>query len=219
MDAELTNLCATALKVALEAPDVSGTMKTTTLLKSLSRRLYEELEAKQRLVDEHREQVDKAHLHVDNLQYKKAHLLREISLCKGLETPELSKVEQSTGLDLTNQFADSDDTMDVDAAVSKSMSSLQNELEDRKEMEKELEQKKAAHANFIVKLDRRRQAMDEVKLKFDLVKASSEAYRTTLERAIAMCNKEKEDVQTNTTTNTTTNALSKKAKLMKKRKR
>jgi len=132
----------------------SGVLK----LKALNRQLSTSSDRKRRLIEQHKERVDKLHLQLENLLYKKAYLLREIRECRDFTTPALQAVEN----EVNEKIAANEFTSNLPKLHENAISFLENEMQLREEGRCRLEERKQKYQASEEVLDGRRKIVDEL---------------------------------------------------------
>jgi hypothetical protein len=138
-------------------------------MKRMNRDIYLSLEAKRKDVELHRDKVDKLHLDLENLLYKEAHLLREISLCKDLSTPNTQTIEDEINMKL----ASTDFTQELNNVHEESLALLDKEMSARQKMMEESQALSQTHQHATDKLDKKRKFLDELPTRISTVKTAT----------------------------------------------
>lgn len=134
-------------------------------IKSLNRKVYQELEDRRSQIEAKKGVVDMLQLSRENLLYKQAYLQREIRACKDLATPNLSEVEKELGMQLASTvFSDNLSQVNHQAVIL-----LEEERLARIETEKVLSTLKEKRDAALKKLDRKRKFMDELPGKIEQI--------------------------------------------------
>lgn len=134
-------------------------------IKSLNRKIYQELEDRRSQIEAKKGVVDMLQLSYENLLYKQAYLQREIRACKDLATPNLAEVEKELGTLLaTTVFSDN-----LSAISNQAIASLAAEQAARIETGNVLSALKETRDAALKKLDRKRKFMDELPSKIEVI--------------------------------------------------
>lgn len=134
-------------------------------IKSLNRKVYQELEDRRSQIEAKKGVVDMLQLSRENLLYKQAYLQREIRACKDLNTPNLLEVEKELGKQLASTvFSDNLKEVNQHATLL-----LEAERLARIETEQVLSALKGTRDAALKKLDRKRKFIDELPGKIEQI--------------------------------------------------
>lgn len=159
-------------------------------IKSANRKVHNTIESKKKEVENHKEKVDRLRLQLENLLYKKAYLKEQIKLCKDLDTPNLSTIEN----DVNNKIAlreyprkDDDNNDDINTIWKNqselAMEKLNKEMEDRKELQQVLDETSGILQNHVDIFDKKRKLLDTLPERMQKVKDSTAEIEETLMQA------------------------------------
>ena len=137
-------------------------------LKALNRQLSTSVDAKRRAIEERKERVDNLHLQLENLLYKKAYLLREIRECRDFTTPALKTVESEVNV----RIAATEFSQQLPKQHDKAVTFLENELQQREEARRLLEERRKSYLAAEEQLDSRRKIIDELPGRIQRVEAA-----------------------------------------------
>lgn len=186
LSAELTTLkdvhikaITKASKKNLKEGDIQDILRealvATAQMKDWQRRAHAEVARRTQTVNKKRSLVDSARLAMDNLAYKRAHLLREIKSSKDLETPEIGAICAETGLEQLNmsvcEYMRADD--DIDSWAKGVCDKLDEEELARKNLQATLKAQHDDNARSLAISDKRRKVLEDIRLKFLVVKAAA----------------------------------------------
>jgi len=134
------------------SPVLGGAALHLVELKASSRATFLAVDLMRQHVADHKRKLDRQHLQLQNLIYKKQHLLREMKLCRDFKTREVSKIEKDEGLSIVVE----EDDLAGDAKHQDRLALLTSEMQERKSLEESLAQAKDRRDNLIRTLEEKR---------------------------------------------------------------
>jgi hypothetical protein len=140
-------------------------------LKHFNREIHHALEKKRKQVDEEKEMVEILKLKLENVLYKKAYLQREIKVLKDFTTPELNAVEREIGRPLA--AVDYLSTLELSAIETSAVLVMKEEIQEREETSKKLEELVVISSSKEDVLDKKRKFLDDIPLRMAAVRAST----------------------------------------------
>lgn len=137
-------------------------------LKSLNRAIATGLDSKRREIERKKESLDKLHLQLENLLYKRAYLLREIRECRGLTTPALDTVEAETA----QRLAVAQFSRQLPQQHQEALDFLDREMQAREAAKAQLEARRQEYLAREEVLDARRKIVDELPVRITNVESA-----------------------------------------------
>ena len=134
-------------------------------LKNWQRNLFLKLDVKRRMVEEQRERVDKKLLQLENLNYKRAYLKRQINITKDHTAVEVVAIEDE--LDQKGFLTINTFTEDIDHRLEGILNKLHDENEARKRQRNEIDAKEVELRSLIEVLEKKRKFIDELPAKIN----------------------------------------------------
>jgi len=136
-----------------------------------------------------KERAERAQMRLENLLYKRSHLLNEIARHQDLPTPCTDAIVAETGKPLSTRTF----TKDLQAKHEQVLRLLQREQEDRKTEKELIEQRRKEHDAQLAELDSKRRFVDEEMQKYigalsESVQAAAYGFRLIRESACADAN-------------------------------
>jgi len=150
-------------------------------LKALNRQIHTALETKRKEVETQKEKVDRLQLTLENMRYKQTYLLREIRVCKDLQTPQVDRIEADLERKVTSTTFSEHWAEQHEAALQ----TLQEEMESRKSVILTRDSVQATHKKHLDVLDKKRKFLDELPLKAETVKLAAQALKTAIPKISA----------------------------------
>lgn len=136
-------------------------------LKNWQRSLFLKLDAKRRMVETQRDRVDKKLLQLENLNYKRAYLRRQINITKDHTSAEVASVEDELGQ--RGDFTISTFTEDIEHRHEGILNMLHSENELRQQQRNELDAKEAELRTVMEILEKKRKFIDEIPAKISVI--------------------------------------------------
>lgn len=138
-------------------------------LKKRNREHFLGLEKKKSSVDSFRERIGQAQLKLENLLYKKAHLIREIQTCQQISTPAVTSVEQ----ELATAIAVESYSSNLRDLHRESLEKLRTELARRKTKQATVYEAQNLKNELEDSLDKKRKILEGIPEKLSVVAAST----------------------------------------------
>lgn len=161
-------------------------------IKSCNRKVHNTIELKKKEVDNNKDKVDRLRLQLENLLYKKAYLNNQIKLCKELDTPNLTIIENDVNNiialhdypnnDTTNTNNTNNDDINViwNKKCDNAMNILYNEMNNRKELQKVLDDSNITLQNHVDVYDKKRKLLNTLPELLHKVTDSTKEIQETL---------------------------------------
>lgn len=138
-------------------------------LRSLNRQQLLSLDAQTRVVETHKERIDKEQLRLENLLYRQNHLKREIMACKEIDTPELQRVENN----LQSAVAMKEYSEDLPQLHNAALQHLQAEHAKRQSYQSLLSERRATLEDLTSQLAKKQKLLDELPSKLTSIIAAT----------------------------------------------
>jgi len=161
-----------------ENPGVTGAVLLVRL-KQEQRDLFSKLEEKRRFVDVQRDSVDKKLLQLQNLNYKRAYLKRQIKAARDHSIPAIKAVEDELGIHGGLTIIEYNES--IDGKKGEILEELSSEVERRRVMRAELEAKEAELRTVIEILDKKRKFVEALPSKIGVILDSATEVKTSFE--------------------------------------
>ena len=157
-------------------------------IKACNRKVHNTIETKKKEVENYKEKVDRLRLQLENLLYKKAYLKEQIKLCKDLDTPNLSIVENDVNNKIALREYPKKDNNDDISIIWKSqselaMEKLNKEMDNRKELQQVFDETSNYLQNHVDIFDKKRKLLDTLPERMQKVKDSTAEIEETLTQA------------------------------------
>ena len=158
-------------------------------LKSSNRKVHNTIETKKKEVENYKDKVDRLQLQLENLLYKKAYLKNQIKVCKDLDTPNLTIIENLTNSNIAlKKFPKKNNNNDdiniiFNEQIEKSKHILNKEMEDRIALQKILDDESSNLQNHVDLFDKKRKLIDSIPEKLEVVKLSTKDIYETIKQA------------------------------------
>lgn len=158
-------------------------------LKSCNRKVHNTIETKKKEVESYKDKVDRLQLQLENLLYKKAYLKNQIKVCKDLDTPNLTVIENLSSKNIVprefpKNYNNNNDDINIifNEQIEKSKNILNKEMEDRISLQKILDEESSNLQNHVDVFDKKRKIMDSLPEKLEVVKLSAkDIYETIIQ--------------------------------------
>jgi len=168
-------------------------------IKSCNRKLHDNIDKKKHDVDDNKNKVDRLRKQLDSLLYTKAELKKSINICKDLDTPYLSIIENDVGRSIAlreypknnnnnnNNNNNSSSIIDTNTIwnnqCNDAINKLNKEMNDRKELQKVLDDSSSNLQNHVDTFDKKRKLVDSLPDKLQKIKDSTNDIKETLIQA------------------------------------
>ena len=164
-------------------------------IKSCNRKVHDNIDKKKHDVDDNRNKVDRLRKQLESLLYTKAELKKSINICKDLDTPYLSIIENDVGRSIAlreypknnnnnNNNSSSIDTNTIwNNQCNDAINKLNKEMNDRKELQKVLDDSSSNLKNHVDTFDKKRNLVDLLPDKLQKIKDSTNDIKEILIQA------------------------------------
>jgi len=164
-------------------------------IKSCNRKVHDNIDKKKHDVDDNRNKVDRLRKQLESLLYTKAELKKSINICKDLDTPYLSIIENDVGRSIAlreypknnnnnNNNSSSIDTNTIwNNQCNDAINKLNKEMNDRKELQKVLDDSSSNLKNHVDTFDKKRKLVDLLPDKLQKIKDSTNDIKEILIQA------------------------------------
>lgn len=159
---EVANLYVSECSQSKRSTELAALQKRAALgimrAKAMNRTIHTSLDKQRSAIEARKDHVDRLHLKLENLLYKRAYLLREIRACKDLSTPMLTTVEQEMQTILTV----TEYTVDLPEQHQKAIATLNKEKQLRIDAKASIESRLALHQSKLDVVDGKRKFLEEI---------------------------------------------------------
>lgn len=138
-------------------------------LKVSCRELHAQLDDQRKTLEAKKSAIDKLQLGYENLLYRKAHLQREIRICKDLATPNLLEIEK----ELDRKLGSTEYQETLEAITQSTIEMLKEEMQERVEQKAKLDSIHEQHQALVEELDKKRKFLAEIPLKVAVIKSAA----------------------------------------------
>jgi hypothetical protein len=138
-------------------------------LKVLTRSLHAKLDENRKSLGAKKVSIDQLQLSYENVLYRKAHLNREIQICKDIPTPNLSDVENELGRGLGTICYNENLTKVTESAIV----ILKEEMDNRIALKRKLDDLQDEYQGVMEVLDKKRKFLEDIPRKVAVLKSAA----------------------------------------------